>query len=163
MRFAYADPPYPGMAHRYPENTEVDHAVLIAELVDGFPDGWALSTSSVALQQVLPLCPDHVRIMAWVKPFAAWKHNVNPSYAWEPVIVQGGRRRLDDQLKIRDWVSAKITLETGVIGAKPAGFCRWLFDVLNVEDGDELVDLYPGTSIVTKEFNRRCATGALFH
>jgi len=162
MTFAYADPPYPGMAHRYPENTEVDHAQLITELVDGFPDGWALSTSSVALQQILALCPVDVRIMAWVKPFCSFKPNVNPAYAWEPVIVRGGRKRTREQITVRDWVSAVITLRKGLVGAKPEGFCQWLFDVLNVEDGDELVDLYPGTGIVTTMFERRCATGALF-
>ena len=162
MRFAYADPPYPGMAHRYPENTEVDHAQLIAELVDGFPDGWALSTSSVALQQILALCPMDVRVMAWVKPFAVFKPNVNPAYAWEPVIVQGGRKRTRSQLTVRDWVAVNITLRKGVVGAKPEGFCQWLFQVLNVEDGDELVDLYPGTGIVTTEFDRLSTAGVLF-
>jgi|TARA_R110000751_G_C13493596_1_gene449417 hypothetical protein len=162
MRFAYADPPYPGMAHRYPENTEVDHAQLIAELVDGFPDGWALSTSSVALQQILALCPMDVRVMAWVKPFAVFKQNVNPAYAWEPVIVQGGRKRTRSQLTVRDWVAVNITLRKGVVGAKPEGFCQWLFQVLNVEDGDELVDLYPGTGIVTTEFDRLSTAGVLF-
>ena len=162
MKFAYADPPYPGCAHFYPENTEVDHGQLIADMNDGFPDGWALSTSSVALQQVLPLCPDDVRVMAWVKPFASFKPNVNPAYAWEPVIVRGGRKRTREQLTVRDWVSVVITLRKGLVGAKPPGFCQWLFDVLNVEDDDEMVDLYPGTGIVTREFDRRCATGALF-
>jgi hypothetical protein len=28
MRLAYADPPYPGKAHLYPENSEVDHTVM---------------------------------------------------------------------------------------------------------------------------------------
>lgn len=47
--FAYADPPYPGKAHLYPECTEVDHVALIAGLVEGYPDGWALSTDSRSL------------------------------------------------------------------------------------------------------------------
>ena len=162
MKFAYADPPYPGCAHFYPENTEVDHGQLIADMNDEFPDGWALSTSSVALQQVLQLCPDDVRVMAWVKPFASFKPNVNPAYAWEPVIVRGGRKRTREQLTVRDWVSAVITLRKGLVGAKPPGFCQWLFDVFNVEEGDELIDLYPGTGIVTREFNRRISTPAMF-
>jgi hypothetical protein len=33
MRFAFADPPYPGNAGHYPERQEVDHARLIARLV----------------------------------------------------------------------------------------------------------------------------------
>ncbi|HYE90080.1 MAG TPA: hypothetical protein VEA38_03625 [Terriglobales bacterium] len=150
MRFAYADPPYPGCAHLYPEKREVDHAELIARLVAEYPDGWALSTSSVALKQVLALCPDGVRVGAWVKPFCAFKPNVNPAYAWEPVIFTGGRRRTRRQETTRDYVSAGITLRRGLVGAKPEAFCFWLFDLLNIEDGDELHDLFPGTRAVSK-------------
>lgn len=155
MKFAYADPPYPGCAHLYPENEEVDHKVLIEMLCNDFPDGWALSTSSPALRDVLNLCPDDVRLMAWVKPFCSFKPNVNPAYAWEPIIVRGGRRRTREQLTCRDWVSANITLKKGLTGAKPPDFCQWLFDVLNIEPEDEFVDLYPGTGIVTEQLKVR--------
>jgi hypothetical protein len=40
MRFAYADPPYPGLANYYPEREEVDHASLVDRLVAEFRDGW---------------------------------------------------------------------------------------------------------------------------
>ena len=69
--------------------------------------------------------------------------------------MRGGRRRTRKQLTVRDWVSENITLKKGLTGAKPVGFCLWLLDVLNVEIGDELVDLFPGTGIVTEEFNKR--------
>ncbi|MDP2662778.1 MAG: hypothetical protein Q8R28_18845 [Dehalococcoidia bacterium] len=150
MRFAYADPPYIGQAHRYPEKQEVDHAALIARLVAEYPDGWALSCSSPSLRIILPLCPDDVRVMAWVKPFAVYKPNVNPAYAWEPVIVRGGRKRTREMPTVRDWVEANITLHTSVVGAKPHAFCRWLFEVLGAQLGDELCDLYPGSGAVTQ-------------
>ena len=152
MIFAYADPPYPGMAHFYPENTEVDHGVLFTRLCSEYPDGWALSTASTTLRQVLafPQCPADVRIMAWVKPFASFKLHVNPAYAWEPVLVRGGRRRTREQTTVRDWVSANITLRTGLVGAKPPGFYHWLREVLNVQPGDRLDDLYPGTGGLAK-------------
>jgi hypothetical protein len=89
VRFAFADPPYPGQSKRhYGDHDdyagEVDHAVLIAELEQDFPDGWALSTSVAALPAILPLCPrpepskkrawggsqklgTGVRICAWVR------------------------------------------------------------------------------------------------
>ena len=148
MRFAYADPPYIGCGHRYPEKKEIDHRELIDRLVAEFPDGWALSLSSPSLQQILALCPDDVRVMAWVKPFASFKPNVNPAYAWEPVIVRGGRKRTREQPTVRDWVSEVITLRKGLVGAKSAVFCRWILDVLNYENGDEIVDIYPGTRIM---------------
>jgi len=66
MIFAYADPPYPGMARLYPEKTEVDHGELFTRLCADYPDGWALSTASTTLRAVLalPECPDDVRIMS---------------------------------------------------------------------------------------------------
>lgn len=158
MRFAYADPPYPGQAERhYAEEAaadgrvacEVNHAVLIGSLMEHWPDGWALSTSAPALKDVLALCPDGVRVMPWVKPFASFKPNVNPAYAWEPVIVWGGRKRTREQPTVRDWVSCNITLQVGFPGAKPARFCYWLFEVLNVEEGDEFEDMFPGSGAVT--------------
>lgn len=148
MRFCYADPPYPGQAHRYPEKQEVDHQELIDMLCEEFPDGWALSTSSSALQDVLAMCPDDVRIAAWVKPFAVFKPNVNPGYTWEPVIFRGGRKRNRYAPTVRDHFIHNITLKKGLVGAKPEGFCFWVFGLLGAEPGDEFVDLYPGTGVV---------------
>jgi hypothetical protein len=155
MLFAYADPPYPGRAYYYSRESsyagEVDHKELVDRLVAQYPDGWALSTSSPSLADILPLCPEDVRVMAWVKPFASFKPNINPAYAWEPVIVRGGRPRGRNVLTIRDWCSANIALKKGLVGAKPETFCHWILDVLNVLPEDRVVDLYPGTGVL-----RRC-------
>jgi len=150
MRFAYADPPYPGQAAKHYKNHkdyggEVDHKLLIEKLCGDYPDGWALSTSSPALQSVLFLCPSDVRIMAWVKPFASFKPNVNPAYAWEPIIVRGGRKRGRDLLTVRDWISANITLKKGLCGVKPPAFNRWIFDIMGAVADDEFVDMFPGS------------------
>lgn len=32
-----------------------------------------------------------------------------------------------------------------VVGAKPAVFCRWVFDLLGAQAGDEFVDVFPGS------------------
>jgi hypothetical protein len=160
---AYADPPYIGQARKHyrhdPRCAEVDHGELIAQLVAEFPDGWALSCSSPSLAHLLPLCPPDVRVMAWVKPFCSFKPGVNPAYAWEPVLVHGGngrRRRGRREPTVRDWVSANVTLRRGLAGAKPEAFCHWLFAVLNLRPGDELVDLYPGTGAVSAAWERWC-------
>lgn len=145
MRFAYADPPYVGCANLYPEKQEVDHFELLKALDREDLDGWALSASSPSLRYLLPLCPDDVRVMAWVKPFAVFKPNVGVAYAWEPVIVRGGRPRTREMPTVRDWHSEPITLKRGLVGAKPDGFCRWILAVLGYQDGDELIDLFPGT------------------
>lgn len=158
VRFAYADPPYIGQASKHyshdPNCAEVDHAVLIERLCADFPDGWALSLSSPTLRHVLALCPPDVRVGAWVKPFCAFKVNVNPAYAWEPVIFRGGRKRTRSDLTVRDWVSAPITLRRGLSGVKPDEFSYWLFSFLGMKKGDELIDLFPGSGAVSSAWSR---------
>ena len=154
MKFAYADPPYPGQAKRHysdqPICCEVNHEILIGFLCSEYPDGWALSTSSPALHKVLPLCPPYVRVMAWVKPFCSFKPGVGVAYAWEPVIVSGGRKRTRKQKTIRDWVPANITIKKGLHGAKPVQFYYWILDVLNYFDGDTIEDIFPGIGTLSK-------------
>jgi hypothetical protein len=164
MRFAYADPPYLGMGAKFYAAHHEDaaaadtiewHVKLIGELVSEFPDGWALSCSSPSLRFLLPVTPGDTRIAAWVKPFHAFKKGVRPAYAWEPVLFRGGRNQKPPAppkggkaITPRDWVSANMTLRKGLPGAKPPEFCRWILDLLGYVDGDELVDLFPGTGVM---------------
>jgi len=148
MRIAYADPPYVGCAKYYPEKQEIDMEELICKLLTF--DRWALSASSSSLKQILSYCPDDVRIASWVKPFCSYKPNVNPAYAWEPVVFWNPRKRTRTEPTVRDWVSENITLRKGLVGAKPVRFCYWLFDLLGAESNDEFFDLFPGTGIVTQ-------------
>ena len=162
MKVAYADPPYIGQAkkHYATEDTyagEVDHIELLCSLKHDYPDGWALSCSSPSLQEILNIChiiDIHPRIAAWVKPFASFKPGVNPGYAWEPVLFMGGRKRDRTEDTVRDWVSCNITLQKGLAGVKPMAFSFWLFSLLGMEPGDELVDLYPGSGAVSHAWNR---------
>ena len=150
MRLAYADPPYPGCAHRYPENTEVNHLELIGRLESDY-DGWLLHTHSNALRDLLPFCPASARVMAWVKPFAPFKRNVAVAYAWEPVIVKAARKPLvTGRAVMRDWIAASSTLKKGLVGAKPVDVCLWGFEVMGALPGDDLDDLYPGTGAVSR-------------
>lgn len=163
MRFAYADPPYIGQAKRHyshdPLCAEVDHKLLIEQLMDEYPDGWALSASSPSLHIILPLCPVGHRVAAWVKSFCAFKKGVRPAYAWEPVIFYGGRNpskgfratipeKNGKQTTPKDFIVEPITLKKGLVGAKPESVCRWILSLLNVQAGDEVVDLYPGTGVM---------------
>lgn len=161
MIVAYADPPYLGQGKRHYAGRNVNHPLLIAHLVSDFPDGWALSCSSPSLRELLPLCPEDVRIAAWVKPFCAFKRGVRPAYGWEPVIYRGGRNthppvpeKGGKQITPKDFHSAGITLKRGLVGAKPVSFCRWVLSLLNVQADDIVVDLFPGTGVmgrVTRE------------
>jgi len=113
MKFAYADPPYLGLARLYadmhPESGIWDdpetHRAFICRLSDEYPDGWVLSLHTPSLRTILPMCPDDVRVGSWVKPFASFKPGVPVAYAWEPVIFRGGRRRSKSELTTRDWVA----------------------------------------------------------
>lgn len=151
LRLAYADPPYPGKSNRYygdhPDYAgEVDHRELIAQLAAGI-DGWALSTSASALPYVLSLCPPGVRVAAWIRGDRNAKA-LGPLNAWEPVIYWGGRRDVDlprrlDALHLI--ARARTTDPARVVGAKPAGFARWIFELLGALPQDEFVDLFPGS------------------
>lgn len=163
MRAAYADPPYPGQAAKHyadhPDFAgEVDHAALISRL-DHEYDGWLLHTASTTLPYVLSLLGgagiDGFRVMAWVKPFAAFKRNVSVAYAWEPVIVKPVRKPVvSGRMVMRDWVSESITLRRGLTGAKPEAVARWGFEMLGLEPTDDLDDLFPGTGAITAAWDR---------
>lgn len=171
MRFAYADPPYLGQAKRHYAKeaeadgrvaSEVDHVELIERLSRDYPDGWALSLSSPTLKTILPMCPDDVRVMAWVKPFAAFKRNVRVAYAWEPIIVKPAVR-LDGAIPTRDFIEdldpfdldlavrESITMKRGLTGAKPERMCHWLFGAMGMRPGlDQLDDLFHGSGAVKR-------------
>jgi len=172
VKFCYADPPYLGCGKRYvpyhPEALVWDvpetHRDLIARLCDEFPEAWALSLHSVSLRTILPMCPEDVRVAAWVKPFASYKPNVNPAYTWEPVIWRGGRKRGRREPSVRDHVAANIRLQSGLVGAKPEAFCWWVFDLLGAQPEDEFHDLFPGSGAVSRAWEtwRRARLFPLF-
>lgn len=171
LRLAYADPPYPGLAKKYYSDHpdyggEVDHADLIRRL--STYDGWALSTSSRALRDVLPLCPPGTRVAAWHRGERPTRSG-GPLTAWEPVLYAGGRSyvapdvvtrppggrdaseistRRVDSLVYRP--GHRLTDPGRVVGTKPAPFIRWVFDLLGALPGDELTDLFPGSGGVAR-------------
>ena len=152
------------------------HKLLIGRLCDEYPDGWALSASMPSLHELLPMVPRDSRISPWCKSFSAFKKGVRPAYAWEPVLWRGGRNPnhghphapperggkqntpkdflwhdRHDIWNGRDGVEAllaPITLKKGLTGAKPESFCAWVLDLLNVQIGDSVDDLFPGTGVM---------------
>lgn len=137
MRLGYGDPPYPGQSKLYKDHAdyagEVDLGALVARLDSDF-DGYVLHTSSnrgvVEVTRLLEarILDGSVRVMAWVKPFAAFKRNIPVAYAWEPVFVKAARKPVvSTRLTMRDWIAEKITLRRGLAGAKPEAVCHWGF------------------------------------
>lgn len=158
LRLAYADPPYPGNAHMYRDHPdyggEVDHAALLEELA-GF-DGWALSTSATALPSILTYCVAlelDVRVASWVRGERPRTRSGWPLSAWEPVVYAGGRRipSRDRGIDVLTHAARPRKTDPGhVIGAKPAAFAWWLFELLDAQVGDELVDLFPGSGGISR-------------
>lgn len=151
MRLAYADPPYPGKAHLYPENTEVDHVELIRRLREY--DGWALSTDEVSLAYVLSLCPPKTRVLAWCRstapPFQPY-----PYASWEPVLCSPARSRNIEP--VRSYiVTGAVTgpsQKEAITGQKTRMFCDWIIRSLGAQQGDTLDDLFPGSGVMGERF-----------
>lgn len=153
MRFAYADPPYLGMGKKYAElhpEAEVwddpqSHIDLVHRLSDEYPDGWAVSLSVPSLTTYLSACPDDVRIGVWTKTFHQIRYKLPVQYAWEPVIWRGGRKDTPVKPMVRDWHSGRIAMKKNFYGAKPLDFNMWILSLLQYQQGDELVDVFPGS------------------
>jgi len=166
MKFAYADPPYYGCGRLYDHlhdrsrvwDDKQTHLDLLTRLTQDFPDGWVLSCNPRDLSWLLPAAPENARVCAWVKNYHQIRPNVSVQYAWEPVILNGGRKIKNRNPMIRDWMSTPATKQTGTPGAKPQNFNRWVLDLLGWQDGDELVDLFPGSGGMGHEV----AQGVLF-
>ena len=152
MKFAYADPPYHKQGKRlygkhHPEaavwDSKDEHLKLIAKLMVEYPDGWALSCNPADLRWLLPATPEGTRVCAWVKTF----HQIRPTtvqFAWEPVLLYGGRFEKGRNPLCRDWLSCFPALKK-LIGAKPDLFNDWILYMLNFKKGDQIDDLFPGT------------------
>ena len=156
-RIAYADPPYPGKAYLYrghPDYAgEVDHRDLVSRLAKY--DGWALSTSADALPMVLSCLQE---IDGWA--VASWFKGSRPGVSaharssWEPVIYRPARELVSRSPGSDSYIGAargRPTDPAYVIGAKPPGFCLWVFrELLQAARGDAFDDLFPGSGGVRR-------------
>jgi hypothetical protein len=104
------------------------------------------------------MCPRDVRVAAWVKPFASFKKHVTRAWTWEPVIFRFHRARPRPITgpTWRDHVSAPIAMRKGFPGAKPAAFCFWVFEGLNLDPTDHFCDVFPGSGAVTEAWQKWC-------
>lgn len=162
MRFAYADPPYFGRCASYDHehgdggcwDDIATHAALIVRLADEYPDGWAFSCSTPSLRHLLPGCPDKVRVCAWVKTYCTFRPGVNPAYAWEPVLLLGGRKRDREHETVRDWYSSPTGQRLGIFGGKPASFAAWVSALLGATNDDRIEDLFSGSGTCGRQFDQ---------
>jgi hypothetical protein len=176
LRLAIADPPYPpfvgcgGSKNRasrwygngqrsqtdrppdlHPEAAEWDsperHRQLLEQLVDEF-DGFAIATSPDGLSAYGEL-PLGTRIMAWVKPNAMpGSHRIRS--LWEAVILYPPVERRSNRGGV-GMVNDVLTCPApryGFRGAKPPEWTAWVLSAMTFTDGDEVVDLFPGSGAV---------------
>lgn len=164
LRFGFYDPPYPGLAQRYYGDdercAEVDHDELIRGARERFPDGWALCSSSRALEDLLAICrsvlgPNQVRTSIWNKgprSGISWRERD----AYEVVIIFGGRPfKLEPQHKLENvltWGGRQHSHPGALVGMKPAAFCEWVFRQLGALAGDYLTDVFPGSGAVMRSW-----------
>ena len=66
-------------------------------------------------------------------------------------------RRVDSLVYV---AGARTTDPSRVVGAKPAVFCRWMFDLLGAEPQDDFTDIFPGSGGVARAW-QVFSTGAL--
>jgi hypothetical protein len=78
------------------------------------------------------------------------------TWSWEAVLFTGGRgEQAHSRDYLRDYLvcgSVSGFLGNEITGQKPPEFCQWLFRLLGLELEDELVDLFPGSGIVGREW-----------
>lgn len=155
MRLAYADPPYPGKAHLYENHPdfagEVDHRELLDRLSEY--DGWALSTDEPALAYVLSLCPPGTRVLAWCRTNAP-PYPPFPWAAWEPVLLSPARTTTGVRSYHIGAVPSGRAQKDGLTGQKTEDFCEWVLRCLGAELDDTLDDLFPGTGIMGRVWDR---------
>lgn len=153
MKIAYADPPYLGVSRHYDQyherSREWDSIDNWDDLIRGLEerDRWALSLSAQSLMRIFLLLPAGVRIGAWIKaPVTSW----STLSTWEPVVFKTKNQK--------GWQDALISREpnhTGLIGAKPVSFCRWVLAGLGIDGSyeGEFEDMFPGTGIMTTTYS----------
>jgi len=153
VKFAYADPPYYKHGKRLYSDLHKDAAIwddkqshldLIEKLYKDYPDGFAVSCNPTDLSWILAKYPE-LRVCVWAKSF----HQilaVTVQYAWEAVLLHGGRKVRTRKPMVRDWLSCRIAMKKNFPGAKPLEFNLWILDLLNYQEGDQLDDLFPGSN-----------------
>lgn len=179
MRFAFADPPYPGRSHLYrsvdrPDAAEVDHGELIDRLIDEYPHGWALATDSRGLWTVVPLLRERAgsvraRIGIWHFPDASPVGVGHPQgrdsrvgWSYEAVVFAGGRGRPGVQIMDHLTAPRPDRKTDGFVGQKPKLYTAWVLGLLGVQPGDTVDDLYPGSGAVRAAIDEYLSQMALW-
>ena len=89
-----------------------------------------------------------------VRDAATGRHLVGATGSGDPRDMSGVLPRRIDSLIYRP--GNRTTDPARVVGAKPAVFVRWIFDLLGALPGDEFVDIFPGSGGVARAWRIYC-------
>ena len=175
LAYCIADPPYLGRAERwygptgcghgdgegrassheqaYVFDSPDTHRQLVQTLQNDF-DGWAIAMSVHSLSTYLSIVEtdsrNGIRVAVWNKPSAITSGSriVNN---WEPVLLKipKSRRGHGKGLTCHDVLTCNPP-RNGFIGAKPVEWTLWVMQMLGVQDQDSVLDMFPGSGMVTK-------------
>ena len=178
MKFAIADPPYLGSAHRWygvngrakgrglgradehPEaylwDQEEKHIELAKKLLNEF-DGFAIALTSHSLSTYLSIIQtgrtNGIKVMSWIKP-ASLPGGNRITQSWEPVIVKVPKERKGRGTgkQMNDYL-IKPSPRNKFAGSKPIEWTHWVLDAMGVRFDDEIVDLFNGSGLVKEAIN----------
>ncbi len=161
--FAYADPPYMGHAQDYKDQPsyagKVDHVRLIEDLEAADLAGWALSCSRESVPYLMDLAPQGAFFAPWCKPEPVPWGTIGVAKKTEYVIICGGR---PSTKRTVDYLVTKCARDgNGLIGRKPPAFCAWIFDLMGMVPGDQLIDVFPGTRAVGRAWMEANRPGSI--
>lgn len=169
MRFAYADPPYLGQgASRYGHlhsdaaiwDDPATHLGLIERLEDEYPDGWAISTSTMP-DALMCYVGNGRELAIWVRP--GWQgsipqarimHNIEAVFFRTSVPNTKAAGPIVTKSLVCDPKQGHHVTQNGKAthtGTKPPPFCRWVLDLLGFDPNrDVLDDLFPGEGAMSR-------------
>ncbi len=178
-KFAIADPPYLGSAHRWygiggrakgkgkgradehPEAYLWDdpktHIELAVKLMSEY-DGFAIAATSHSLSTYLSVIPTErengIRILSWIKP-ASIPSGSRITQSWEPVIIKVPKDR-KGRGKGKQMVDYLIepAPRNNFAGSKPLKWTFWVLDALGVKQDDEIHDLFNGSGAVNNAIDK---------
>lgn len=185
MKFAIADPPYLGRAHRWygiggrakgmgkgkaddhPEAYKWDapemHLKLAADLMVEY-DGFAIACTPHSLSTYLSIIPTHsengIKLLSWVKP-ASMPTGSRITQSWEAVIVKVPKERKGRGTgkQMVDYLICRAPRK-GFAGSKPIEWTNWVMDAMGVMDGDTVDDLFNGSGSVAAAIERYLQNGS---
>jgi hypothetical protein len=108
--------------------------------------------------RLLTLFPTLARVAVWVKPYAATRPGVWPTYATEPLVMWGRFPNREEQRSAKetpkDWLMLSPAVPKGGSeheNPKPIGFGEWVASLTLGPRRGSTVELFAGTGRVSRE------------